>query len=411
MTPEDVAARLAALRVAGAELRRRPARSVIDALASVLERWRDPLGPERRALEDRLPGVTGFSAETVRQGLARALAPWSGDALRALAERELGRSGDFAAGYEATAVLLAGSIPMPTLLAVIAPLALRSPVLVKTAARDPLTAPLAARSIAAIDPALSACVEVVSFPGSDGPCTDAFLAADCVVATGSDATIDAVAARVGPEQRLLRHGHRLSVALLGPEATEGRALEEAARGIALDASLWDQLGCLSPVAVYVAADTPSCQRVFASLADALAEIGGRLPRGAVDPAAAALAAHERSGVELRAAAGRPVALRAAPDASWTVVCEEDASPRPAPLHRFLRVHPSGSVEALFAALAPIARHLAGASRAGFGDDTSRVEDRLRALGATWICAPGELQCPPLSWPRDGLAPLGSLVRA
>ena len=410
MTPDALRARLAALRAAGDELRRLPASSVLDALAAVVDRWRDPEGPERRALERDLPAATGFSPATVREGLARGLAPWSGDALRALAQRELARGGAFAQGHDVTSVLLAGAIPMPALLSVIAPLALRSGALVKTAARDPITAPLVARSIAAVDPQLGRCVEVVGFEGADAACMEVFLGADCVLATGSDATIAAVAARVGPEQALVRHGHRLSIALLGPAAGEGGELEAAARGIAVDTALWDQQGCLSPVAVYVASDAAGCRRVAGALARALDEIGRALPRGAVDPEAAALFAHERAGAELRAAAGQRVVVHAAHDASWVVVSEPDAAPRPVPLGRFLRVHPFPAPEGLGAALGPLARHLAGVALAGFGGAEPEVEKELRAIGATRVCAPGELQSPPLDWPRDGLAVLGSLVR-
>ncbi len=410
MTPDALRARLAALRTAGAELRRRPAREVIDALAAVLDRWRDREAPERRALERDLPAATGFSAENVREGLARGLAPWRGDALRGLAERELRRGGAFARGHDVTSVLLAGSIPMPTLWAVIAPLALRSPALVKAASRDPITAALAARSISAINPGLGRCIDVVGFPGEDGACMAVFLAADCVVATGSDATIASLEPRIGASQVLLRHGHRLSIAVLGPRACAGAALGEAARGLALDTALWDQQGCLSPVAVYVVADTEACRRVGAALAQALDAIGRTLPPGVVEPRAAALAAHERAGAELRAAAGRDVVLHRAADSTWTVVCEADSAARPAPLHRFLRVHPVTSVDQLEEALAPLAAHLAGTALAGFGESEPAIEQRLRSLGASRVCAPGELQSPPLDWPRDGLAALGSLAQ-
>jgi hypothetical protein len=401
VTPDALRARLSALRAAGEELRERPARSVIDALAAVLDRWRDPDSPERRDLERDLPAATGFSAPNVREGLARGLAPWSGDALRALAERELSCGGGrFARGYDVTAVLLAGAIPMPALLSMIAPLAVRSAALVKTAARDPITAPLVARSIAAIDERLARCVEVFGFPGTDAACLEVFLSADCVLATGSDETIESVAARLAPHQRLLRHGHRFSLALLGRAACEGAALDDAARGLALDTALWDQLGCLSPIAVYVAGDAAACERVATALARALDRVGRELPRGAVDA----------RGAELRAAAGRPVALQAAEDASWAVVCEPDAAPRPAPLHRFVRVHRLGAPEQLGSALGPLAAQLAGVAIAGFGSAEPEVAVRLRLLGASRVCAPGELQAPPLEWPRDGLAPLASLAR-
>jgi len=411
VTPAALRARLAALRAAGAELRQRSASSVIDALAAVLERWRDRDAPERRELERELPAATGFSPQNVREGLARGLAPWSGDALRTLAERELGRGAELARGHDVTAVLLAGAIPMPALLSVITPLALRSAALVKTAARDPITAPVVARSIAAVDPQLARCVEVVGFPGADSACMEVFLSADCVLATGSDATIAAVEARVAPGQALLRHGHRFSLALLGPAACEGAALEQTARGLALDIALWDQLGCLSPVAVHVCGDAAAHQRVGEALARALEQVERELPRGAVDARAAALFAHERAGAELRAAAGQSVVLYTAEDASWAVVCEPDAAPRPAPLHRFVRVHRLSAPDQLGAALGPLAAQLAGVAVAGFDRAEGEVAISLRRLGASRVCAPGELQSPPLDWPRDGLAVLGALVRS
>ena len=410
MTPRALRERLAALRAAGEELRERPARSVIDSLAVVLERWRDPESPERHDLERELPAATGFSAPNVREGLARGLSPWTGAALRALAEREISRDGAFARGHDVTAVLLAGSIPMPALLSVIAPLAVRSAALVKTSARDPITAPLVARSIAEVDPQLARCVEVVGFPGADAACMEVFLSADCVLATGSDATIDAVAARIAPHQALLRHGHRFSLAMLGRASCDGVALDEAARGLALDVALWDQLGCLSPVAAYVCGDATACQRVGEALARALERVERELPRGAIEARSAALFAQERAGAELRIAAGRPVALHAAADATWAVVCEPDAAPRPTPLHRFVRVHRLAAPDQLGAALGPLAAQLAGVAIAGFGRAEPEVAMAMRQLGASRVCAPGELQSPPLDWPRDGLAPLRSLAR-
>jgi hypothetical protein len=193
-------------------------------------------------------------------------------------------------------------------------------------------------------------------------------------------------------------------------ACDGAALEEAARGLALDTALWDQLGCLSPVAAYVCGDAAACQRVGEALARALEQVERELPRGAIDARSASLFAQERAGAELRIAAGKSVALHAAQDASWAVVCEPDAAPRPAPLHRFVRVHCLGAPDQLGAALGPLAAQLAGVAVAGFGRAEAEVAIALRQLGASRVCAPGELQSPPLDWPRDGLPALGSLAR-
>ena len=417
MTPEAVRGRLEALREAGARLRARPAEVVLAALARALDVWSDAGSAWRRELEAKLPEATGFAPATVREGLARALAGWNGAALRRLAERELGGEGARggphrrALGFETTAVVLAGSIPMPTLQALVAPLVLRSPVLAKPASRDPITAELVARSLAELDPELGACVALAPISRGDGAALEALLEADCVVVYGDDATVSSLAARTAPTRRFVAHGHRLSVAVLGPEATRGEALRAAAAALALDVALWDQQGCLSPIALYVVdADAAAAPRVAEALAEALADAGARWPRGHVDPASAARFAHERAEAELRAAAGAGVALHADPAGAFCVVGEADALPRPAPLHRFVRVHPVADLRALAVALAPVRRHLAGVALAGFGAGRQEVAHGLAALGASRVCAPGSLQAPPLEWESGGRGALASLTR-
>jgi len=411
-TPRAVAEALARLREAGAALRRRPARETLDALARVLELWRDPASEPRRALEKELPDATGFHPATVREGLARALAPWSGEALRALVEREVGgpdaldgRGPLLAGGFETTALLLAGVLPAPTLLAMLAPLALRSPVLVKPSQHDPVTARLVAGSLAEVDPGLGRCAAVVRFAGGDEACAAALLEADCVVATGSDETVAAVAARVRPPRRLVACGHRLSLAAFGPGALGGGALDDAARRLALDTALWDQLGCLSPLALYGVGDAAASERVGEALARALADAEGRWPRGRIPPEAAALASRERSLAEMRGAR-----VWQGDGARWSVVCAGDARPRPAPLYRFLHVHPVAHAAALVEAIRPHGPHLACVALEGFGRETRALARALGGLGASRICWPGEMQSPPLAWRRDNRGVLEPLAR-
>jgi acyl-CoA reductase-like NAD-dependent aldehyde dehydrogenase len=417
-TAAEIRERLARLRRAGVELRRRPARETLAALARVLELWRDPRSRFRRELEAELPKATGFSPAVVREGLARGLAPFSGEALCELARRELGppewqdgAGPRMVAGFETTAVVLAGAIPMPTLLSLLAPLALRSPALAKPAASDPLTARLVARSLAEVDAELATGLELAEFRGADSEAMGALLEADCIVATGSDATLAEIAARVAPPRRLVGYGHRLSLAAAGEPALRGPALDALAAGLALDAALWDQQGCLSPLWVYAVAPGPEpADRLAEALARALAEVEARLPRGAPGPAAAAAIAQERAGAELRAAAGQRVALHASRGSEWSVVREGDAQPRPAPLHRFLRVHPVADASELLRAVRPFGPQLAGVALAGFGSEEPALARALVELGASRLCRPGALQAPPLGWPRDGRGVLAPLAR-
>jgi hypothetical protein len=416
--PAEIAGRLAALASAGAALRRRPAHETLSVLARVMDGWSDGASPWRRALAEALPGATGFSRASVEAGLERGLDAWTGAALLKRVERELGAperldaAGDqMISGFDTTAVLLAGSIPMPSLLEIIAPLVLRSPVLVKSASRDPVTPRLVAESIAHFDVGLGACVEVVTFSRDEPACLDAFLSAGCISASGSDETIASVRARVAPGRRLLVAGHRLSVAVLGPEAAAGEALLRACEGVCRDVALWDQLGCLSPIALYVVdADSSAADRAAEAIAGGLRDAESRWPRGEIHPAAAAAVARERAAAEMRAAAGRPVRVLASEGTAWTVVREDDASPRPAPLHRFLRVVPVADATALAGALAPYRAHLAAVAVDGFGAAAPALARTLADLGASRLCPPGALQSPPLDWPHEGRDLLRPLAR-
>ena len=414
-TPDGIRESLQRLRRDAGDLRRRPARETLAALARVLDGWRDRASPWRRGLEDELPACTGFSPENVRAGLDLALAPLSGDALHALVTRELGgvaslegSAGTLVRGFETCAVLLAGALPTPTLVALVAPLVLGSGVLAKTSLHDPVTAGWLARSLGEVDPGLGACLAVAPFRGDDVACTEALLEADCVVASGSDETIARLRPRVLPPRRFVARGHRVSVAALGPEAVHGEPLASRAAGLALDVALWDQLGCLSPVSVFAAGDRAAADRVAETLVEALERAERRLPRGRLAPGAAAAVAREREEAEFRAAAGRDVRLLAG--ASWTVVREEDASPRPAPLHRFVRVVPVAGCAELLDALRPLGPHLAGVALAGFGSESGDVARSLGALGASRLCAPGRMQAPPLAWHQDGQGVLQPLAR-
>ena len=414
----SVAAAFGRLRDAGPLLRARSARDVHDALADVLDAWSAPDSRWQQALAKELPGATGFSLAVAREGLARGLARYDGAALRALLRAELGGSerldaarGERIEGFDTTAAILAGAIPLPSFVAVLAPLVLRSPVLVKLSAHDPVTVPLFVRSLAARDPLLGACVEIVDFRRDDAESLAALCRAPCVAATGSDAAVAAIAARLQPSQRFVASGHRFSLALLGPEATRGAALARAANALALDVALWDQLGCLSPVSVHVVdADPRATDRVADALAGALVEAEARWPRGRIEVAAAAAVVSERAEAEMRAAAGQRVDVLAARGTEWTVVREGDAALRAAPLHRFVRVHPAADLDAALAAIAPHAARLAGVALDGFGDAAVRIAAELARLGASRVCAPGTLQTPPLDWPRDGRAVLLPLAR-
>jgi len=428
---ERVRAARGRLEKAGTALRERSLRQRIGAVARVVGDWTAADSPWRRELAEAFAGTSGFATATVAEGLESALRAWSPEAFVAAAERELasvldggsaaaapasGASGasDEAsrarlalAPFEWTAVLAGGTIPMPTLLSSLLPLVVGSPVLLRDSSKDSVTGRLLARSLAARDSGLARAFEHVEFPWEEASALAALLEAPCVVATGADDTMRAIADRLSPRQRFVAYGHRVSLVVLGASAPFDR--DAAARRIALDVARWDQTGCLSPVAVALVGFDEPARRAFAERCHAALEDCGRtLPRAEPTPALRALHATERAEARMRSASGGAWLLEG--DAS-TVVLEADARPRSTPLFRFLRLVPVASLDTLDGALAALDAALSNVAVAGFpAAERARLVDLLAARGASRVCDPGRLQTPPIDWPRDGLPLFTPLAR-
>lgn len=428
---ERVRAALGRLLAAGPALRARAFEDRLEAVSAVLRDWIAPDSPWRRSLASELADATPFTLGTIEEGLGAALRAWRVEDFERCARAELASvPGRTLAPFEWTAILPGGSIPMPTLLSGLLPLVLGSPVLMRETAADPVTGRLLARSLAARDPSLGRAFESIDLATEDEAAFATLLQAPCVVATGSDETIVAVRDRLTPAQRFVGYGHRLSVAILGPEGGEAE-LARAARGLALDVARWDQAGCLSPRVAYVigSADASGRAAAFgAETARALAALADEMPRGRLDPEQRLAIAHERAAAQMRNDTAAGMLFEAE---GHTVVVDEDARPRPTPVGRFLRVQPVDSWEALFRVLEPFARHLSSVALAGVGElstidngsvtgtpqiragsSTPResVQRDLVRLGVSRVSVPGALQTPAIDWPHDGLPLFGPLAR-
>jgi len=197
----------------------------------------------------------------------------------------------------------------------------------------------------------------------------------------------------------------------GWQSPDPRAVAEA---LARDIALWDQLGCLSPLAIYLvgpeaARQTPAFGE---ALADALQNLHRSLPRGEAPLEAASAIQQEREEARIRGAGGDAVTVFESSGTDWTVIGESDAQWRPAPLHRFVRVHPVPRVDDLGEALRPIVRNLSSVALAGFtpGDGLTEVGRELSRVGVARLCEAGRMQAPALGWHHDGQPILLPLAR-
>jgi len=346
-------------------------------LAAAGTRWRADA-----ELAAALPGMARLGREMVDAILPITAAQLDVDVMCRLTRRE---SAPHPPALVASVV--ASNVPCLAIPAIALGCLAGAAVVVKSGRADTLSAPAFRSALAATDPDLAACVVTTYWPGGTTEVEDAVLRrADVIVASGGDAGIAALARRFGA--RLRAHGSRASLAVVRDDVGD-----DVVAGLASDVVLYEQRGCLSPQAVFVAGDA---RRFADRLYGALIALGARLPRGERSTA-------ERASHRIAVEAARFAGATILDDASATVVVGE----RPFDPVGQRTVHVLGleSPATLVAHVTPGAIECVGV--AGVPLDV----DALRHAGVARVCSLGRMQHPRLDWPRGQRPALGSLFHA
>ncbi|MFN7943203.1 MAG: acyl-CoA reductase [Thermoanaerobaculia bacterium] len=358
--------------------------------SEAMEAFLDPESDERRRALVALVATSRLSPEGLCEALLVMLGGAGESAARALAARLPEPS-----LRSPAAVVLAGNVPALAVQSLLPALLLGRPLLLKSASDEPLFAPALVAALAAREPSLGEAFAALAWRGGDAELeAAAFGGVERVLAYGGGAAIGSLRERIG--ERLVAHGPRASVALVGRDAD----LADAARGLARDVALFDQRGCLSVQAVY----TDAAPRELAELlACALALEHARLPPGPLDPGLAAEVQQLRGVARMAGDLAGDLAL-----AQGTVVVSRDAEFRPVPGLRTVRVHVVATLDGAIAALRPWRGRLQGAALAG--ESAVALGDRLRdELGLARVAPAGELQAVEAGWASGGIDPLAALA--
>jgi hypothetical protein len=422
--PELMEATTRHLRTAGRALRERPVQEVLRAIDGAAARLADPADPLRVRADQLLPLATGYSPEMATLVLDHMIADWRADSLGELLVAEfrdpgvLDRFVPTGAGRRSRAYgaslafhVFAGNVPGVSVTSLVRSLLVRTPVLGKLASGQPVLPVLFAEALDSVDPELGEALAVTYWPGGDpdaeGPVLDA---ADLVVVYGGEDAVASFRGRIQPHQRLVLHGPRLSIALVGADAPDGD-LAFLARQLARAVATFDQQGCVSPHAVWIEDPDGGAAAAFAeALAGALREVEAALPRGRISPGEASAIQQERGAAEMRGHASGNVRVLRDEGTRWTVVLDAEGAFRPSCLNRFVYVHPVADLDQAIDLMAPAGRQLQSVALAVAESRRVTLGDRLARIGATRITTFQRLPWPPVAWHHDGNGPLRELVR-
>lgn len=430
MTPATVSEACIAIKRNRAQfLLKRNTSSLIRTIVNVAQDWQDESYPFRQRALAEGPKATGFSQATLARGLNEFFSQLTKRNLEELIIQDLGHVSRLdemttaeiehggerasrAVGSELLAHIAGGALPNPTFLSMILGLLARSAQFVKCPSGRELLPRLLAHSIYVVDPKLGACMELASWPGGNKALEEAlFSHATCVTATGSDETIAAVRRAIPGSARFIGYGHRSSVGYVTSEMLSAFTLPKIVAKAADDVTAWDQLGCLSPHAIYVETGGAIGPEQFAELLAAeLAKREIAQPRGELSADDHANIARRRGFYDVRASHSPETRIwKSEGSTAWSVVFEADPEFQLSCLNRFVFVKAVVDLDQFLLGIDKLRGQVSTVGLAAAGASAQRIANDLAQWGVTRICPIGEMQNPPLRWRHDGRPALGELV--
>jgi hypothetical protein len=411
-----VTAAWAALAEARASLDHRLTADLLPAFVGAMRRLTAPSGPYRARLIEGIAHTSGWAPGAIEEGLARFARSYTENSLRAAIVRAVGsletldrRGQRRATSPRGVLLVLASTIPWAGIESLTWALLARSSCLVRVSAGEPWTAPLFLEALAEEYPPLARTAQAVYWPFED---EDANRAAarhpEALVVYGSDASVRAwrmYATECARPPRLIEHGHRMSVAVVGRGSLAPGVADPVADALAREAAIYDRDGCLSPSVAYLEASGAISPEDFGErVARAQARWAEQWPVRRASDAQASATHQARGTCEL--AGGR---VWASADTAWTVALDR-RDPPPLPVSgRFLWLHQFAQPTELRARLLAWGPRL---STVGVSGWKARDAELMSAIGpsyATRVCALPTMQEPPLDRFHDGASELAELA--
>ncbi len=235
-----------------------------------------------------------------------------------------------------TFLVAAGNLPGVAILPVVHLSLLGIPTLVKSASAEPFLLPAILTTLVNYDPEVAARIAVFNWPRSASALTQAVMQHHpALAAFGDDDTMRQFAQH---QKTFADFGDRFSLAIIEPDGKKSPA-----RAVAYDVCMFEQMGCLSPQAVFLLTDDWKRVEVFCQhLSAALKKMNEKFPVNKRTPAQHAAVQQWRGALAARAAAGEKIILLTSAGTDWTVAAAEHFDLDERLAFRFARVWPVAS---------------------------------------------------------------------
>ncbi len=367
-----------------------------------------------REMFERIAERSGYSEELLAKSIEALTAPFSRAQLEAFSRKVRPRR-------HLVGFVMPGNLPGAGLHEVAIALIAGCSVIVKATASAPDFMHNFADSIGRYSPGLASRIAVFNWSREQTELT-AMLRESCdrIVVFGDDDTV----ANLSPSARFRAaiagngdecfagFGHRVSGAIVAADSSMGGGRNDAPEALlARDVTLFEQRGCLSPHHIFVEDGDRTHASVFAArMAEAIERLARALPpprQLRLEDAAAVRRARESA--RWRGLGGDSVQLWEGAGLGWTVIYDREARFTESPGFRTLYVSPFFEAADLEHRLEPVRGRVEAFAIAGRPRENDQIRALLRESGASYVCAAGAMQSPPIEWPHGDGAFLRSMV--
>jgi hypothetical protein len=408
-------------------LSRKSVNEIVEVLNQVGSKWENRNYELRKEALAILPQITGFSQQMVeisidsifemykhkdnKSNLTRMLESELDDP-KCLDEFIQKRNTDYlvkAYGPEFIVNVFSGNVPALPVVSLTRGLLVKSVQLGKVASEEPYFANLFAKSLRDVDKEIANSIALTYWKGGNENVENvAFSEADVVVVYGGVKTIENIKKRISQKTKLIPYGHKMSFGVIGNEyLTDESTARETTESAALDTSLYDQQGCLSPQLWYVEKNGNISPEKFAEfLAQEMEKINGKLPRGKISVGKSSEIQQLRGTYEFK---DNVRIFCSQKSTDWTVIYDKNKEFEPSCSYRFVRVKPIDDISEISRLVIPIAEYLQTIGVALYEDRLLRFSSEMGKIGVTNIRPVGKMGIPGVGIPHDGSYGLRDLI--
>ncbi len=425
MTRENMAATLSVASSLKREAEQLATEDILNVFDKLSRLWIDRDYPYTREALEKLPGMIGFSAPMVYEGIKTMCSLLRRDNMETriicdLGERHVLDGWTYHPRFKGymmakprgvVAHVSAGNVFVGGVDSLIQGLITKNVNIMKMSTADPLFPVLFARSLKGNDPTgiLHKTMALLHWKGGDARIEEPLKqACDAIVVYGGAETIRSYRAGQGLHTKLIEYGPKYSFVLVGERALRERGVPEVARQIARDGLMWEQSACSSPHVVYVEGEE-NARTLMEAIAEAYDTWQETLPQGTVYEDEAVEITKVRELAKVEKALGRGD-LRTGRKGLSTVVYQDSREFQISSLNRTLFVKALDSLDEVLAAVGPMGAYIQTVAVLAGDKQAREIAASLCSLGADRIVEIGRMAVRKHGTPHDGTKGLGELVK-